>query len=138
MQEYAQTVGDALHYGGGVGQSVQSGSNFDQNASAAMLLAGELVQAEGLESAAKLRRQDCDFGDRIIIKARAYGALQKCDGPNRLSRNHERRGQCGMRVDGSKPGITLRVKMIDEKGPTLLNRIHRNGCVARAPANSSK
>ena len=62
MQEHAQAVGDALHYGCGVGQAVQGGGDFNENAGAAVLFAGKLVQAQGFEGGAKLGREDSDFG----------------------------------------------------------------------------
>ena len=49
MQQHAEAVGDALHHGCGAGQTMQCGGNLDQNAGAAVLFAGKLVQAKGFE-----------------------------------------------------------------------------------------
>ncbi len=69
MQQHAEAVGDALHHGGGVGQAMQGGGDLDQNAGAAVLFAGKLVQAEGFECGAELGRQDGDFGQGIVVEA---------------------------------------------------------------------
>ena len=43
-----------------------------------------------------------------------------------------------MRVAFGKPWVPGHVEVIDEKGTTLLNRIHGDGCIAGAPADATK
>ena len=78
--EQAEAIGDALHHGCGVGQAMQRGGDFDQDAGAAVLFAGKLVQPEGFECGAELGRQDRDFGYRILVKAGMGRTLQECNG----------------------------------------------------------
>ena len=80
MQQHAEAVGDALHHGCGVGQTMQRGGDLDQDAGAAVLFAGKLIQSEGFECGAELGRQDSDFGYRIIVKAGPGRALQEGNG----------------------------------------------------------
>src|SRR6266436_8403893 len=47
MKQHAKAVGDALHHGSSVGQAMECGGYFDQNAGAAAFFAGKLVQTEG-------------------------------------------------------------------------------------------
>ena len=69
MQKYAEAVGDVLHHGRDVGQAMQRGGDFDQNAGAPVFFAGKLVQAKGFERRAQLRRHDRDFGNGVFVKA---------------------------------------------------------------------
>jgi hypothetical protein len=79
MEQQAETIGDALHHGCGVGQAMQRGGDFDQDAGATVLFTGKLVQSEGFERGAKLGRQDSDFGYSIIVKAGMGRTLQECN-----------------------------------------------------------
>ena len=106
MQQHAEAVGDALHHGGGVGQTMEGGSHLDQNAGAAMLFAGELVQAEGFECGAELCGQDRDFAKRIIVEAGMGVAPEEGDGSDHFSGNVHRSGQSGVRMGGGEPGKT--------------------------------
>ena len=85
MQQHAESVGDALHHGCGVGQAVQRGGDLDQNAGAAALFAGKLVQAEGFEGGPELRRQDRDFGYGVIVKTGIGRTLHERDGSDNFS-----------------------------------------------------
>src|ERR1700719_1448719 len=138
MQQHTKTIGNALHNGSNVGQSVEGGCDFYQNAGATMLLARKLVQPERFKSGAKLRRENCNFRYGVIVKTRAWRTSQECNRAHRFSRHHQRRSQCGMRVDRSQPGIARCIQMIDKKSAALLNRIHGDGCVPGTPANSMK
>ncbi len=80
MQQQAEAIGDALHHGCGVRQAMQRGGDFDQDAGAAVLFAGKLVQPEGFECGAELGRQDSDFGYSILVKAGMGRTLQECNG----------------------------------------------------------
>jgi hypothetical protein len=85
MEQQAETVGDALHHGCGIGQAMQRGGDFDQDTGAAVLFTGKLVQSEGFECGAELGCQDSDFGYRIIVKARVGRTLQERNGTNYFS-----------------------------------------------------
>ena len=98
MQQRTQAVGNALHHGCGVGQAMQCGGHLDQNAGAAVLFAGKLVQAKGFECGAELGGEDGDFGQGIIVKAGAGRTLQECDGSDHFPGNDERRGHGGVRL----------------------------------------
>ena len=89
MQQHAQAVGDVLRHGGGVGQAMECGGDLNQNAGAAALFAGKLVQAEGFERGTELGREDGDFGYGGVVKASMVkagigGALQERDGTDHL------------------------------------------------------
>ena len=86
MQQHAEAVGDVLHHGCGVGQAMQRGGDFDQNAGAPVLFAGKLVQAKGFERRAQLGRQDRDFGYGVFVKAGIGRTLHECDGTHHFAR----------------------------------------------------
>ena len=60
---------------------MERGGDLDQNAGAAVLFAGKLVQAEGFKCGAELGGQDGDFGQRHHRQNWHRGAaVQECDG----------------------------------------------------------
>ena len=65
MQQHAEAVGDALHHGCGVGQAMQCGGDFDQNAGAAAALRGKAGSGGGL----RVRCPSC--AARIVTLATA-------------------------------------------------------------------
>jgi len=96
MQHHAEAVGDAFHYGGGVGQTVEGAGDFDQNAGAVVLFAGELVQTEGFEGSAELGRQHRNFRNRVIVEAGSRGAAEEDDGADQFSRKQHGSGQSSL------------------------------------------
>ncbi len=98
MQQHAQAVGDALHHGRSVGQAMQRGGHLDQDAGAAVLFAGKLVEAKSFECGAKLGRQDGDFGQVIIVKTGLRSTVQECNGSGYFPGNQQRRGHGGVRL----------------------------------------
>ena len=137
MQQHAQTVGDTLHHRRSVGQAMQRGRDLHQNASAAMLFAGKLVQTQGFKRRAKLGRQNRDFSHRIIVKTAIRRTLEKCNGAYDLPGDQQRCGQRGVRVARHYPRITGGIEVIDKEGAALFHRIHgKRG--ATAPAYAAK
>src|SRR5260370_8613766 len=68
MKQHAKAVGDALHHGSRVGQAMQCGGYFDQNAGAAAFFAGKLILTEGFGCGADLGPPDSDLCYTLILK----------------------------------------------------------------------
>ncbi len=127
MEQDAEAVGDALHHGRRVRQAMQGGGDLDQNAGAAVLFAGKLVQTEGFEGGAELGRQNGDLGHGIVVKIGIELRPHKRNGPRHFSGNQQRRGHGGMGVAVGQPRVTGYVGMVEEEGATLVNRLQGDG-----------
>ncbi len=138
MQKYAEAVCDVLDDRCDVGQAMQRGGDFDQNAGAPVLFAGKLVQAKGFERRAQLSRHDRDFGDGVFVKAGIRRTLHECDSTHHIARNQQRRGHDGMRVCFRQPWIMSSIEAVGEERATLANRFHRDGWIADTLAHATK
>jgi hypothetical protein len=117
---------------------VQRIGHLNQNAGAAMLFAGELIQAEGFEGSAQLGSQNRDFCDGILVESLYRRTAQERDSSDHFAGNQEGRGERGMSMALGYPGIACYLEVIDEERATFLHRIHRDGCITGAPSDAAK
>jgi hypothetical protein len=138
MQQHPQPVGNALHHGGCVGESVKSGGQFRENHGAATFFLGNQTQAKGFQSSAELTGKDGGLGGGIVVKAGLGDVEKNGKSADDVSGNQQGSGQNGGCTVFGNPGIEGHIHVIDEDRAPVLCRFQGYRSIARLQSETAK